>query len=443
MVIEPASAPAPSANRNRPSQWLNLIGSSEDWDLATDSIDSLAGRSLRWPRGRGPGGSSRINAMIWFPPTDNDLETIAASAGAEIAAVQSAYKKVESIVQPESAKWQSAAARQFQLAAEDHGEPISFQRVNRNGHRWTPAELLNHENINVIRATVDRVLFSGDQATGVRLADGEEIHAADQVYLCAGAIATPMILMRSGIGPRATLFACGIDVRIDEPSVGGNLQDHLIMPVIFGVQPEHAFDPTPSEEDVRLWEKHGGGPIASNIAEAGGLFDDRQLQIHVTPTHYLLHPNPKAPPALTIGVNVTQPKSRGRLEITSADPNAPPRIQPNYLASQCDLEKMIEGVRLARQIAANSHLEKMVTSELLPGTKRDSDESIAKSIRRFSQTLYHPVGTAADIKTGIDNLHIVDASALKQITVGNPNAAVMTLANALFRQQTEFHSPLR
>ncbi len=434
VVIEPASTPAPSVNRDRPSHWLYLIGSSEDWDHTTDSMDSLAGRPLRWPRGRGPGGSSRINAMIWFPPTQSDLETIAAAAQTEITTVQAAYKAVKSTVQPESAKWQSVAAKQFVLAAEDHGNPTRYQRVNRGGRRWTPGELLNHDNIEVFRETVDRVFFDGDQAAGVRLANGEEIHAADRVYLCAGAIATPMILMRSGIGPTEMLSACGIDVRIDEPSVGANLQDHLIMPVVFGMQPEYFFDPRASEEDVLLWEENGDGPVASNIAEAGGLFDDAQIQIHVTPTHYLLYPNPKTPPALTIGVNVTQPKSRGRLSITSADPNAPPCIQPNYLASQYDLEKTIEGVRLARQIAAHRCFDGIITSELLPGIKRESDESIIKSIQRFSQTLYHPVGTAADIKTGVDNLHVVDASALKNITVGNPNAAVMTLADSFARQ---------
>jgi choline dehydrogenase len=91
-------------------------------------------------------------------------------------------------------------------------------------------------------------------------------------------------------------------------------------------------------------------------------------------------------------------------------------------------------VRLARQIAAHRCFDGIITSELLPGIKRESDESIIKSIQRFSQTLYHPVGTAADIKTGVDNLHVVDASALKNITVGNPNAAVMTLADSFARQ---------
>ncbi|QDT13784.1 GMC family oxidoreductase [Planctomycetes bacterium K23_9] len=428
LVIEPESDLAPQIDRVRPSRWLNLIGSREDWDLATDPIDTLAGRSLGWPRGRGPGGSGRINAMIWFPPTDSDFENIAESIGVQSSDARDAFDELESIVQPERAKWQSNAARQFQLAAKNYGDPDSYRRANRRGRRWTPAELLKHGSIEVVRATVDRVLFQGDRAAGVRTADGEELRAAKQVFLCAGAIATPMILMRSGIGPREVLCDCKIDLRHDDPAVGANLQDHLIMPVIFGVNPEHAFPFTFSDEEDQLWTKDGDGPIVSNIAEAGGLFDDGHIQIHVTPTHYLLYPNPKAPPALTIGVNVTQPQSRGQLTITSADPHAPPSIHPNYLDHPHDLEKTIDGVRLARQIASSDHYGNLITGEILPGTKRQSDEAIAKSVQRFSQTLYHPMGTAAGIKTGADNLHVVDASALQRITMGNPNAAVMTLA---------------
>ncbi|MGB7347961.1 MAG: GMC family oxidoreductase [Pirellulaceae bacterium] len=429
LVIEPSSAPANENDRRRPSHWLNLLGSSDDWDYSTEATSSLSGRSLRWPRGRGMGGSGRINAMIWFPPTQADIANLADCLGRDVGEVRDAFERAQSIVQPEPAKWHSSAAQRFLSTAKEFaGIPVSYQRVNRNGRRWTPAGLLDRPNIQVVRATADRVLFSGDRATGIRTAEGEEIQSAEHVYLCAGAIATPMILMRSGIGPIDVLSTCDIEVRINAPAVGANLQDHLIMPVVFGVKSEHAFGPIPSEADVQTWEATGDGPVASNIAEVGGLFDDDQIQIHVTPTHYLLYPNLKAPPAMTIGVNLTQPQSRGRLTITSADPHAPPRIEPNYLATEYDLQKTIEGVRLARQIAASDCFANIITGELLPGTKRESDESIAKSVQRFSQTLYHPVGTAAGIDTGCENLRIVDASVLKQITVGNPNAAVMTLA---------------
>ena len=441
-LIEPAgspcgeSKPATTADRQRPSHWLNLLGTGDDWDFQTQKVKSLAGRTLQWPRGRGLGGCSRINAMIWFPPTKSDFRMLAESVSATPQAMKAAFAAVESLIKPESPKWLSSSAMKFFAAAADlPGNEMIYQRVNRDGRRFNPADLLQdtdflqNATVEIIRATVDRVVFSADKAVGVMTADGETISCTQSVVLSAGAIATPMILMRSGIGPRDVLTQCGIDVRQDAPNVGANLQDHLIMPVVFGVEPKHAFSPEVSDGDVRCWETVGGGPVASNIAEAGGLFLDDQIQIHVTPTHYLTYPDPKTVPAMTIGVNVTQPESRGRLMISSADPNAPPMIEPNYLSVENDLNKTIQGVRLAREIAQHNLLANFTTGELLPGKKRESDKSIAKSIARFCQTLYHPVGTVGDVDLAAENLSVVDASVLKRITVGNPNASVMTMAH--------------
>lgn len=431
-LIEPPSTPAPQADQTRPSRWLNLLGSSEDWDFATEKTAGLAGRPLRWPRGRGLGGSSRINAMIWFPPTESDFQNLAKSSGTTLAAAKRAFQLAESLVAPEIPKWSSHAATAFFVAAADlAGKEMMYRRMNRDGRRWNPVELLAGELLagddnRVVRASVDRLVFDGDCATGVVTASGETIRSG-RVVLCAGTMATPAILMRSGIGPRDVLSDCGIDVRHEAPEVGSDLQDHLIMPVIFGVKPEHEFKTSPSQADIEIWQTVGGGPIASNIAEAGGLFLNGTIQAHVTPTHYLTFPQPGSAPAMTIGVNVTQPESHGRLRIVSADPNAPPQTQPAYLDREYDLHQTIKGVRWAREFATTTSLSEMITGELLPSKKRESDEAIAKSITRFAQTLYHPVGTASGVALP-ENIWIADASALSRITVGNPTASVMTLA---------------
>ncbi len=426
-MIEPPSTPAPQADQTRPSHWLNLLGSSEDWDFATEKTTGLAGRSLRWPRGRGLGGSSRINAMIWFSPTESDFQNLTKSSGTTLEAARRAFQLAESLVAPEIPKWTSHVATAFFVAATDlAGKEMMYRRMNRGGKRWNPVELIQDCDIHVVRASIDRVIFDGDRTVGVVTASGETIRS-DRVVLCAGTMATPAILMRSGIGPCDVLSDCGIDLRHEAPEVGSNLQDHLIMPIIFGVKPEHEFKTSPSQADIEIWQTVGGGPIASNIAEAGGLFLDETIQAHVTPTHYLTFPKPGSAPAMTIGVNVTQPESRGWLRIVSADPNVPAETQPCYLDRDYDLNKTIQGVRWAREVAAIESLTETITGELLPGTKRESDEAIAKSIARFSQTLYHPVGTASGVALP-ENLWIADASALSRITVGNPTANVMTLA---------------
>jgi choline dehydrogenase len=439
MLIEPPATAAPAADRQRPARWLNLLGSGDDWDFSTAAEQNLANRSLRWPRGRGLGGSSRINAMIWFPPTAADFQTIAQVSHWTTDQLRRAFADVRTLIQPESPRWLSQSSQRFLAAAAGlpHGQPISYQRVNRAGRRFNPAELLAASRVEVVRASVDRIVFDGDRASGVMLTSGETIPAAQQIVLSAGAIGTPAILMRSGIGPRDVLTRCNIDVRCELSDVGGNLQDHLVMPVIFAIDAAHRFEPQVTMRQLAQWQIVGGGPLSSNIAECGGLFADEQIQIHVTPTHYLLHPSPAAMAAMTIAVNATRPRSRGRLTIESADPHAAARIEANYLDAEADLHTTIEAVRLARRLAAREPLQSWTRGELLPGAKRQSDESLARSIRRYAQTLYHPVGTCAIgtvvnerlMVCGTENLQAVDASVLPALTSGNPNAMVMTVAH--------------
>lgn len=459
-LIEPESATAPAADRQRPARWLHLLGSAEDWNLPTAACDQLAGRAIRWPRGRGLGGSSRLNAMIWFPPTAGDLQRLADAADGHWRAeeLREAAVRAEMLAQPESPRWLSEASRRFLEAAREiaGAEPIAYRRSNRGGRRWTPAALLEGAGhpavptsggaagkLRILRASVARVLWQGDVACGVEVDDRgqrRQLTASQGVVLCAGAIGTPAILMRSGVGPRQPLRALGIEVRIPREAVGGNLQDHLIMPVVFRLERRWKFDPGWTLRDLAHWQHAGGGRLTSNIAEVGGLFDDQRVQIHVTPTHYLAYPASAAPPAMTLGVSVTQPASRGRVTIRSADPAVPPEIEPGYLSEPCDLDATVEAVRRARAIAEQPPLAGWVGEEMVPGAKRSSEAQLSKAIARYAQTLYHPVGTCAlgseaasavDAKfrvRGAEKLWVVDASTLPGLTLGNPNATVMALA---------------
>ncbi len=451
-LVEPPSIEAPAIDHQRPARWLNLLGSSDDWNLQTQSSDRLAGRQLIWPRGRGLGGSSRINAMIWFPPTDHDLRMLVAASGGRwtLPELASAYELTRELIAPQQPLWLSEASRRFMQAARDlpDSTPMIYSRVNRQGRRWNPASLLGRgdgecQRVEVVRAAVDRIVWDRDRAVGVRVARGgssSQLVSRHGVVLCGGTIATPTILMRSGIGPQDELARHKIDVRCAHPSVGAHLQDHLIMPVIFETKSTDVFTLNASVRDTARWQTIGAGPIGSNVAESGGLFSNAAVQIHITPTNYLTFPNESVASVMTVGVNLTQPRSRGSVTVASKELQIPPCIRPNYLADESDLAGTIEAVQLARRIAFETCFAEWIAREVLPGPKRESDASIAKSIARYAQTLYHPAGTCrmgpqtdsvVDSEfalRGTEGLWIADASVLPRLTHGNPNATVMTLA---------------
>tara|TARA_R110002049_G_scaffold4601_5_gene32044 strand:- start:69771 stop:71192 length:1422 start_codon:yes stop_codon:yes gene_type:complete len=450
-LIESARQQRPRTDGHRPANWIRLLGGPEDWNLSTRPDPGIAGRTMRWPRGRGLGGSSRINAMIWIDPRPADLDRWVPASGDAWKSdeLHRSAHHVRNIVRPERPTWISESSKRFLAAAEngDGGQTMAYERVNRNGRRWYPSSLLEQvpeDRLRIVTGTVDRIVFDGDRATGVVVESGsatETVVCEKQVILSAGAIASPTILMRSGIGPSEILADHSIRMRIDSPGVGENLCDHLIMPVVFALPDRQRFPSQWTSRQVARWQTVRTGPLASNLAECGGLFADNQIQIHVTPTHYLTYPSDRAAAAMTIGVNATHPKSRGRLQIDSSRPDDPPRIDPMYLSNLDDLETTVAGVRLAREIASRTALADWIGDEILPGAKRCDDRTIAKSIARYSQTLYHPCGTCAmgidqrsvvdarlSVK-GTENLSVVDASVLPQVTTCNPNAAVMTIAH--------------
>jgi choline dehydrogenase len=459
-VVEPPGKTASQVDRERPANWLNLLGSDEDWNLSTSANRQLANRSIHWPRGRGLGGSSRINAMIWFPPIRKDLQMLVnASGGAwSISELQQDLEDLTELTRPEKPVWQSESAQRFLHAAKqfDGSAAQSYLRLNRCGRRWTPAELLNAAqadgSIEVQRATVSRLICKGDRVIGVETWDDHgtnQIMANKGVIICAGAVATPGILMRSGIGPREDIQRSGIEIRLESEQVGRGLQDHLIVPVIFQVK-SGRFSSRSSVQDIARWQMLGTGPLASNLAECGGLFLDDSVQIHVTPTHYLTYPKPTDHAFMTIGVNATQPQSTGMLRLQSPDPRVPLSIHPHYLEEASDREATVKGMRFVRRLVRETQLSQWVVSESLPGVKRDTDQDLEKAISRYSQTLYHPASTSlmgtmpASVVTpefrlrGFRQAWVVDSSVLPKLTHGNPNAMVMLLARKAAYELTKF-----
>lgn len=440
-VVEAPCGDVPQSDEQRPVRWLRLLGGEADYNYQTQPSAELAGRSIPWPRGKGLGGSGRINSMIWFPPTDTDFRLLAQSLVSERPPnedtkddaerqLRAAFERAREIVRPERPRWISPTSRAFLDSVSDDSDQDFhvYDRLNRNGRRRTAANAiagLQRVNpdaanlIRIIRASVSSLRIEDGTVTGIEWADGGTSSVAKNVEVVSalGAIGSPTLLHRSGV---------------DDSNVGGNLHDHLIMPIVYSHDGCVFSDAMPEMSALARWQHTGGGPIACNIAECGGLDAEQRWQLHVTPTDYLRFPKDTRRGAMTIGVNVTRPRSRGRIQ-WSADETI---IDAGYWSDNRDRVELLEGVRWVRGLVKQSGLDQWLRSEMIPGAKRQTDDAICAAMARYSQTLYHPAGTCAlgsvvdsDFYVrGMSNLRIVDASVLAEPTTGNPTATLATLA---------------
>ena len=294
-------------------------------------------------------------------------------------------------------------------------------------------------------ALVTRVLFDGARASGVEaVVEGSPtaLAAEREVILCAGAYQSPQLLMLSGFGPADELGALGIDVRVDQPAVGGNLQDHLNAGIILFTDDPTTLETAETEENVALLQSQGRGPLTSNIAEAGGFWRTREdleapdIQFHFAPVMFadegLMDPFDHA---YSYGACVVKPSSRGRVSLRSADPADKPRILTNFLGTEADWAVQVGGIRKCLEIREQAPLKAYERGPYeVPDS--DSEEDIRAHVRAKGHHLYHPVGTCAmgsvvdaELRVrGIDGLRVVDASVMPTLTRGNTNAPTIMIA---------------
>ncbi|WDQ14722.1 GMC family oxidoreductase [Rhodopirellula sp. P2] len=445
-VIESPCGEVARRDQQRPVRWLRLLGGEADYQYRTQPADALAGRSIPWPRGKGLGGSGRINSMIWFPPTaaeirslatflvskqsPNDNRLIGDSPTDAEQQLQRAFDRSRQIIRPEQARWLSPTSEAFLKAVSGRisGDFAAYDRLNRNGRRWTAVDAIADlcqsnavaaNRIRVVRAQVSSLEINDGVVAGIRWSDGRTSLIANdaEVVSSLGAIASPTLLHRSGL---------------TNPQIGENLHDHLIMPVVHSHDGPAFSDSSSDMTALAQWQHAGRGPIACNVAECGGLDESHRWQLHVTPTDYLRFPNDTRRPAMTIGVNVTRPHSRGRLDWTPDET----LIDAGYWNDDRDRVGLLDGVRWVRELVQQSGFDRRLRSEMIPGAKRQTDEAITAAMARYSQTLYHPAGTCAlgsvvdsNFRVrGITNLSVVDASLLPEPTTGNPTATLAMLA---------------
>jgi choline dehydrogenase-like flavoprotein len=458
-----------------------------NWAYYTEPELQLQGRRLYWPRGRVLGGSSSINAMCYTRGHSLDYDEWARFAGSawqyrrllpyfrkseDQSRGVSAFHGVGGPLAVEDLKFRNPLSSVFVEAAAQCGfrrnedfngvdqEGVGFYQVTqRNGRRCSTAvAYLNparpRASLEIhTRCLASRVLFSNDRAIGVEYVRDGNVHLARgvcEIILAAGAVATPQLLMLSGVGPADELASLNIPVVAHSPEVGRNLQDHIdFCTVVRSLRPI-TYDFSKSQElAVALrYLFSRSGPGVSNIAEAGGFVrtplapDTRpDVQLHFVPAQLDDHGRNRLPGhGFTLHACVLRPESRGRISLRSAHVTDAPRIHAEYLSHPRDLATLLEGVRVSREILGSAAFGPYRGSEVYPGDGVTSRAALEEVVRRKAETIYHPAGTCrlgtdADSVVdehlrvrGVRRLRVVDASVMPRLIGGNTNAPVVMIA---------------
>jgi choline dehydrogenase len=456
-----------------------------DWNYTTEPQPGLGGRKLFWPRGKLLGGSSSINAMIYIRGARADYDEWAELTGDKSWSYDHVLPlfrrmednargadrfhgvggplRVEDLRSPHPwtrAVVQSTVAAGYPRNDDFNGETQEgvgqYQVTQKRGRRWSSAAAYLHPaerrpNLTVrTGALTTRVLVENGRATGVEYRAGgrvHTVHATREVVLSGGAINSPQLLMLSGIGPADHLREVGVDVVHDLPGVGGGLQDHPLVPMVYNVRSGTSLRLAETPMNLAKWKAAGRGPLTSNLAEAG-LFtrsspelSEPDLQYHFLPVKFWkqaeIDPDVEAFSTLVVLVHV---HSRGSVRLRSADPSWAPAIDAGYLTDERDLDALVSGMEKAREIAATGPLTSVLADEWSPGPAVQGRDALRASVRDTLESLYHPVSSCrmgTDDQAvvdpqlrvhGIEGLRVVDASVMPTLVRGNTNAPTMMIA---------------
>ncbi|MGV3492040.1 MAG: GMC family oxidoreductase [Devosia sp.] len=460
-----------------------------DWMLRTEPEAGLNGRALPYPRGKVLGGCSSINGMIYMRGQaadydgwrqqgnagwgwDDVLPYFRKSERHHAGATDSHGSGGEWRVERQRLSWPILDA--FQAAAEELGIPrvgdfntgdnfgSGYFEVNQKGGvRWNTSKaflrpILNRPNLRILTgAEVQTLLFDGARAAGVRLKNQGRVidaMAGREVILSAGAVHSPKLLELSGIGRPDVLGAIGIPVRHRLDGVGENLQDHLQIRTVFKVR--HAETLNGRYHNVLRRAGMGmeyalrrTGPLSMApsqlgiFAKSGPQVATPDLEYHVQPlsTDRLGEPLHRFD-AVTVSVCNLRPQSRGTIHMETADPEAAPKIRPNYLTAEADRVIAAASIQHARALMQTRAVARFAPEEFLPGPQYTSDADLARRAGDIATTIFHPVGTCKmgndpmavvdpQLRVhGVAGLRVVDASIMPTITSGNTNSPVIMIA---------------
>ncbi|MCK4101641.1 choline dehydrogenase [Acinetobacter radioresistens] len=474
-----------------------LQGRRYNWAYQTDPEPHMNNRRMECGRGKGLGGSSLINGMCYIRGNAMDLEQWASFKGLEdwsYADCLPYYKKAEtrdiggndyhgdsgpvSVATPKQgnnelfhamveAGVQAGYPRTDDLNGyQQEGFGPMDRTVTPQGRRSSTARgyldmAKGRPNLTILtHATTNKILFQGKRAIGVEYIQGantaqlHQVYARNEVLLCAGAIASPQILQRSGIGQSTFLKSMDIPVVHDLPGVGENLQDHLEMYLQYRCKKPVSLYPALKWHNQPAigveWLFLGKGIGASNQFEAGGFirssdeFTWPNIQYHFLPVAINYNgSNPVKEHGFQAHVGSMRSPSRGRIKLKSRDPFEHPSILFNYMSTEQDWREFRDAIRITREIMHQPALDAYRGEEISPGKNLQSDAELDEFVRNHAETAYHPscsckmgeddmaVVDGQGRVHGINGLRVVDASIMPVIMTGNLNATTIMIAEKL------------
>jgi len=468
---------------------LMVSGKVNNWALETVTQAGLNGRIGYQPRGKGLGGSSAINAMVYIRGHRSDYDQWAAlgNTGWSYSDVLPYFKrsednadfggayhgkdgplpvnKLRSDNPVQQTFLQAAREAQFRIRDDFNGEEQEglgiYQVTQRNGERWSAARAYIHPFINKranlrveTNANVTRILFEGKRAVGVEYRQGKELRqlrARREVILSSGAFHSPQLLMLSGVGDGAALKGHGIATTHHLPGVGKNLQDHPDFTFSYVSGSPHftglSFSGIAHQlRAIKQYRRERRGPMTSNFAECGGFLktqpdlDVPDIQLHFGMAMVDDHGRKRHwGRGFSCHVCLLRPKSRGNVSLGNADPARAPLIDPNFLGDPSDLESMVAGYKTTRRLMETPAMKALQKKDMFTSAVQ-SDEHIRDILRARVDTVYHPVGTCkmgvndpmavVDPKLnvhGLEGLRVVDASVMPTLIGGNTNAPTIMI----------------
>lgn len=467
-----------------PAAFPSLFKTKWDWNYRTVGQKQLNGRRADWPRMKSLGGCSSMNAMIYIRGNSADYDEWRDDYGATgwgYEDVLPYFRKAEGNTRLDdrfhgkdgplhvedrrynhelSHAWLESAVSSGLKRNDDFNgagqEGAGLYQVTcKKGRRWSVADAyirpaMGRKNFTVrTNSFATKILLDGNRAIGIAYRQGGQdhtVHANAEVIISGGTVNSPQLLMLSGIGPGAHLREFGIDVAVESPGVGQNLQDHPVSGLLLYTKGTTDLAQYQTVGSLLKWKAAGRGPLSSNVAEAGAFFKSRDdlvapdIQIHMAPSGFYdngLHEPVRH--AVTIAPTLVKVKSAGHLRLRSADPTWHPEIDPAYFEDQSDLDAMVAGYRRVLETIDQGPFAKFVAEPWIPPSKNPGDDEIIAAIGQLAQTLYHPVGTCSmgtgdesvvdpELKVnGVEGLRVADASVMPCVPRGNTNAPTIMI----------------
>src|ERR1700761_2957771 len=451
----------------QPDRWFELLGSDANWAYATTPQEDAGGRVHVWSMGKVLGGSSSTNGMMYMrgAPWDYDGWAADGNPGWDSETVYAVFKEMESYTDGEgdtrgtdgpirltTVDGKNPLTAAFVAACQERGiaitpdfnglepEGVDVQQLNVwEGKRQDAGVIFVDPQVAAgqldlrLNTTARRLIFEpgGKRVRAVEVEeDGvvKEITVNREVVVSAGALASPQLLLLSGVGPGDELRELGIEVEVDLPAVGSNLHDHIGVPVAFETKeayPQSTFQKVEANAYIKV--------------DPSDVHYDVQIPFQLFPFVPPEHGGYEFENGYTLYPGLLKPRSRGKLTLRSSDASQPPLIDPAYLSDPEDVRRLVAAIRQARAIGNSPAFSEWRKREAAPGPDFESDDELSEYVRNSAATYYHPVGTCrmgpgeegvvdAELRVhGVENLRVADASVMPDAPSGNTNAPSMMI----------------